>query len=372
MFDIPSIRIGKIFGIPVEVNLSWVIVFALVSFTLATSYYPQIPQSAGTPGWVFGVLGAVTALLFFGSILAHELTHSVVTRAEGGRVDKITLFIFGGVAELEDEPHSPMKELLMAAAGPAMSLLIAGVSYLGYVAAVRRGAPWWLSAPLDYMASINLLVGAFNLLPGFPLDGGRVFRSILWAITGDILRATRWAARSGQFIGWSMVAAAVLTVLNGSANFVWFGLVGWFIAWLAGASYRQQQIRSRLAGVTMGEIMTPHPEYVSGDMTVEDLVHDHMLGSRHSRYPVIFEGAIIGIVSLSDVKTIPREDWPHVRVADVTNRDLATVSVSSEASVDDVMPRLAGDRPGAILVVHDGRLAGIVTRADVISLLQSG
>ena len=370
MVGVPSLKLGKIFGIPFEVNLSWLIIFALVAFSLSTGYYPLVSGAAGAPAWLFWALGVVTSLLFFVSILAHELSHSLVTLASGGRVDKITLFIFGGVAEIADEPRSPGREFLMAAAGPAMSLLLSGVCYLGFVLATAVGLAWWITAPLGYLATINLFVAVFNLLPGFPLDGGRVLRSILWAITGDVLKATKWAARCGQFIGWSMVALAVVTALRGSSDFIWFGLIGWFIAWMAGASYRQQQMRSRLQGVTVAQIMTPHPAYVSGEITLEALAHEHFLGAAHSRYPVFYQGQIVGVVSLPDAKSVARADWPYVQVIEVTDRDLPRLSVLAETPVQEVLSRLAGQETGAILVVSDGHLVGIVTRADVMSILQ--
>jgi Zn-dependent protease/CBS domain-containing protein len=370
LIGIPSLRLGKIFGIPFEVNLSWIVIFALVAFTLSTGYYPLVSGASGSPIWVYWALGVITSLMFFASILAHELSHSLVMLASGGRVDKITLFIFGGVAEISDEPQSPGKEFLMAAAGPGMSLLIAGACYLGLAAATAAGLAWWITAPLGYLASINLFVAIFNLLPGFPLDGGRVLRSILWAVTGDVLKATKWAARCGQLIGWSMVGLAVVTALQGKTDFIWFGLIGWFIAWIAGASYRQQQVRSRLNGITVGQVMTPHPEYVAGEITLEQLAHEHFLGADHSRYPVLYQGQIVGVVSLPDAKSVERADWPYVQVIEVTDRDLARLSVVAETPVQDLLPRLAGQKTGAVLVVAEGRLAGIVTRADVMSILQ--
>lgn len=370
MIGIPSLRLGKIFGIPFEVNLSWIVIFALVTLTLSTGYYPTVDGAAGSPAWISWALGAITSLLFFASILAHELSHSLVTLANGGRVEKITLFIFGGVASIEDEPRSPGREFVMAAAGPVMSLLIAGACGLGFVAATAAGLAWWVTAPLAWLANVSLFIAIFNLLPGFPLDGGRVLRSILWALTGDILKATKWAARCGQLIGWSMVALAVVTALQGSSDFIWFGVIGWFIAWLAGASYRQQQVRSRLQGIAVSQIMTPHPEFVSGDITLEVMAHEHFLGAAHSRYPVLYQGQIVGVVSLPDAKSVARADWPHVQVIEVTDRDLSRLSVLAETPVQDVLSRLAGQETGAILVVADGRLAGIVTRADVMSVLQ--
>jgi Zn-dependent protease len=371
--DVPSYRIGRLFGIPIEVNASWIIIFALVSLSLGAGYYPSIAEASRAPRLLFALLGVGTAVLFFSSIVVHELAHALVTRAAGGKVSKITLFIFGGVAELSDEPTSPGKEFVMAAAGPMTSIVLAVIALLGYIVARSVGASWWLWAPLQYLAMINFFVGVFNLLPGFPLDGGRVLRAILWGITGDILKATRWATRSGQLIGWGMVTYAVLGVLGvlpGARDSVWLGVIGWFIAWLAGSAYKQQEVRSRLAAFTVGSIMTPHPQTVPGEMTVEQLAHDHFLGGLHGRYPVLFEGSVHGLVSLADIKAVDRMDWEFVRVIDVTNRDLEALAVGVDTPVDTLLSRLVAENPGALLVVSEGRLVGIVTRSDLISAIQ--
>jgi len=240
----------------------------------------------------------------------------------------------------------------------------------GFAAAVLWGSAWWIWAPLQYLAAINFAVAVFNLLPGFPLDGGRVLRSILWAITGDVLKATRWASAAGQAIGWTMVAGAVIGVVNGRTDFIWFGLIGWFIASLAGQAYRQQVLRPRLDGITVGGIMTESPEYVDGELMLDQLVHQRLLGSRHSRYPVMLDGSIIGLVTLPDVKEVDREDWPFVKTTEVTNRALDELVVQADAPVESLITRLAGDKPGALLVVDSGRLVGIVTRADVLALIE--
>ncbi len=371
MFDIPSVRIGRVFGIPVEVNLSWFVVFALVAFSLATTVFPTLEEAAGAPAWLTAVVGVVTALLFFASILAHEVCHSLVARAQGGRVEKITLFIFGGVAQIDEEPRSPGKEFLMAAAGPGMSLLIAVVAFLGYAITAARDLAWWVWAPLEYLAGINLFVGVFNMLPGFPLDGGRVLRSILWGVTRDLLKATRWASRVGQAIGWTMVTWAVIGVLGGQTGLIWMGLIGWFIASLAGQAYRQQVLKSRMERVRVADIMSRAPQFVDGDLTIDQLIQTHFLGGRHSRYPVIFDGAIVGLVTLPDIKSVDRSEWPFVRTVDVANRDLGKLVVPADAPVESVIPLLAGEKPGALIVSQGGRLAGIITRADVLALLES-
>lgn len=374
MLNTPKFRIGTYFGIPIEVNVSWLAIFALVTFTLATSFFPGTVEAAeldSPPVLVYYLVAAISAVLFFASILAHELSHSLVSRAFGGHVDRITLFILGGVAQMDEEPETAGREFLMAIAGPGMSLAIGIISLVIHTVTVSAGAPWWIWSPLQYLAIMNLLVAGFNLLPGFPLDGGRVLRSILWGLTGDLLKATRWAVRVGQFIGWAMVGLAIMDLFRGSTRMLWTGLIGWFIANMAGQAYRQQVVRSYTSSVGVGEIMSREPEYVDGEQTLDLLVRDHFLGRQHTRYPVLYEGSIVGLVSIDDVKGIAQADWPFTKTVDITNKDMATLIVRAEATVDTVLARLASDQPGALIVVRDGRLAGVVTRSDVIALLQA-
>lgn len=367
MFGLPSLRIGRVFGIPLEVNPTWLIIFILVSVSLGLSYYPALFDWSRP---VSLAVGTVTALLFFASIVIHEMSHSLVARAGGMRISKVTLFLFGGVAQMEEEPDGPGREFAMAVAGPGASLLLSAISFGSYLALVALDVSDVVWAPLQYLAAINLSVAVFNLLPGFPLDGGRVLRALLWAVTGDLLKATRIASRAGQVIGWLMVGTAVLGVLNGLTNLIWFGLIGWFIATIAEASYRQQLLKTRMSHVPVSSIMTPSPTVVPGEADLETLVHDHLLGGSHSRYPVVANGAVIGIVSLSRIKGVPKERWSTTRVAQVADQDLSRLTVDADAHVDDVLTRLAGDEPGALLVVRDGMVVGIVTRADVIERLR--
>jgi len=363
MFNTPSFRIGRILGIPVEINITWLLVFGLVSFSLAFSYFPSLYE---WPEWLYVVNGALTAVAFFASILIHELSHSLVAQAGGIRIERITLFLFGGVAQMEEEPRSPGREFVMAAAGPAASLGLALVFWVASYALVAVGAGDALYGPLQYLALINLSVAVFNLLPGFPLDGGRLLRATLWWLTDDLVRATRWAARAGQLIGYLLMALAVFGVLNGQLNLIWLGLVGWFIVVLADNAYRQLVLRSALHELSVGEAMSPHPVMVSGELSLEMLAHDFMLGGQHTRYPVIENGTVIGLVSLSRVKAVNREEWPFVTVSEIVDRDLETMLVRSDASLGSVLERLAVDTPGALLVLQEGLVVGILTRADII------
>lgn len=369
MFGSPSRTIATVFGIPIEVNASWFLVFFLVSVGLATSYFPQaVPGLAPT---AYAALAFVTALAFFGSIVLHELAHSLVARAGGLRIKRVTLFVFGGVSQMEEEPRSPLRELAMALAGPATSLAL-GAAWMGVIVAFGEQLPDVARVPLEYLAVINLSVAAFNLLPGFPLDGGRVLRALLWALTKDVLKATRWATRTGQAIGYVLVAVAVYLVLHGELDAIWLAIMGWFISVLASNAYAQQVIRARLAAVPLSSVMSSPVVTVPADTPVEQVAEAYVLGGRHSRYPVIEGGRVVGLLDLQSVRNVPRQEWSSTTVGEIALHDLSRAVALPSASIESVLPSLEPDGPGAVLVVDEGRLAGIVTRADVIRLLRQG
>jgi len=365
----PSIKLGRFFGIPVEINPTWFIIFVLVAASLAFSQYPSDSRFQGWGQFGYLLAGIVSALLFFASIVFHELSHSLVAKAGGLKIERVTLFMFGGVAQMSEEPRTARSEFLMAIAGPASSFVLAGAFFALGTISRALGAPSWIWGPLGYLATVNLVVAIFNLLPGFPLDGGRVLRAILWQATGDQLKATRWAARSGQFIGYSMVALAVFGVLQGNLGLIWFGLIGWFIATLADSAYKRQVAMSRISALTVRSAMSPEPMLAPGEITLEQLAHDYVLGGRHSRYPVILDGQVIGLVSLSRVKSVPREQWGSLKVADVADRDITGLVIDADAPLESALPRLSGERPGALLAVSQGRLIGILTRSDLLRVL---
>jgi Zn-dependent protease/predicted transcriptional regulator len=358
------------------VNLSWVLIFVLVSGLLAFSYFPTVPgyREAGPAAAI--VAGLVTALLFFVSILLHEMSHSVVAKALGIRIESVTLFLFGGVARMAKEPDGPRDEFVMAIAGPAMSLVLAAFFWSAWEVVYLSGGSAVLWAPLQYLSLINLSVGLFNLLPGFPLDGGRVLRAALWGITGNLLKATKWASRAGQAIGYTFVGLAVLGVVtnglgSGSAfDLVWLGLLGWFVASLAGASYREQVVRSRLASVTVDEVASRPAVVVPGDATVEQIVVDHIIGGRHSTYPVVVGGHLAGILSLQHAKALPRDQWAHATAAELAEGDLRSIVVPSSANLEDALHRLEPGHVGMLVLERDGMLDGVVTRADVLEVVR--
>ncbi len=368
MFGLRNWRIGSLFGIPLEINVTWLLVFALVAATLAFSYFPTV--APGMPLQVYILLGAVTAVLFFASVVAHEFSHSLVAKAQGAHIARITLFIFGGVSEMEEEPSGPGHEFVMAIAGPGMSILLAAVFWLAFVALQSVRGPNAIAQVLQYLAAINLLLGVFNLLPGFPMDGGRVLRSILWAITGNLLKATKWASRTGQAIGYTMVAGGILGVVVGHTfDLVWFVFLGWFLASLADSAYQQQVVKTQLSNVAVSAVMSSPVVSAPGDLDLETMVERYFIGGHHSRYPIKDDGRLVGMLSLPQAKAVPREQWRDTRVADVAERDLDRLVVPANESVDQVLDRLVGP-PGAVLVTRDGDLVGIVTRNDVVHALQ--
>lgn len=368
MFGLPSLRLGRLFGIPIELDASWFFVLFLVAASLTTSYFPEaLPDQ---PPALYAAIGLLTALVFFGSLIGHEFAHSLVAKAGGLRIRRVTLFMFGGVSQMDEEPRSPGQELLVALAGPAASLLFA-VAFWGLAFLARAlDSPVAVWVPLDYLAVINVSLAVFNLLPGFPLDGGRVLRAVFWAGTKDLLKATRWASRAGQAIGMALVAIAVLGVLGGSFDLVWLAVMGWFLSVLAGGAYEQQKVRSALAAVPVSAIMTSPPVLAPADATLEEIAHSYFLGGRHRRYPVVDDGRVIGIIDLERSGAIPREQWATVTAAEAAARDLSEVVAVPDASVESVLTLLEPSGPGAVLVVEDGRLAGIVTRADVIRAMR--
>jgi Zn-dependent protease/predicted transcriptional regulator len=376
VFNLPSARIGRVFGIPVEVNLSWVVVFLLVAGLLAFSYFPNVPGYGEAGPAAALAAGVITALLFFVSILLHEMSHSVVAKALGIRIESVTLFLFGGVARMEKEPGRPLDEFLMAIAGPSMSLLLSAVYWAMWEAAYLLGASPVLWAPLQYLSLINLSVAVFNMLPGFPLDGGRVLRAALWGITGNLLKATRWASRAGQGIGYALVGLAVLGVFtnglgSGSAfDLVWLGLLGWFLAALAGASYREQVVRSKLASVTVDQVASRPAVVVPGTATVEQIVVDHIIGGRHSTYPVVVDGSLVGILSLEHAKALPREQWSRSTAAELAEGDLSSIVVPYSTSLEDALRRLEPGHAGMLVLEREGMLDGVVTRADILEVVR--
>ncbi len=299
-----SLRIGRIAGIEVRIHFTWLFIFALVVWSLAQGFFPQL-----YPGWdttTYWVMGVVAAILLFVSVLLHELAHSLIARRRGMSVSSITLFIFGGVSNLTDEPKKPKAEFIMAIAGPLSSLALAGIFWGLLQFTSDQQSP--LAAMFSYLSLINLFLGIFNLLPGFPLDGGRVLRSFIWQRTGDIVKATNIAATVGRFLGWGLVGFGVFLLLTG--NFLgglWIAFIGWFLSNTADASRREVVMREQLRGVLTREVMDSNVEPISPETTVQQVVQDILRRRRHRAVPVAQNNRVIGIITVTDIKELQQD-----------------------------------------------------------------
>ena len=360
-------RIGKIFGIDINIDASWLIIFALVIWTLAGSYFPE--QYPRWPTWLHWTVGLVTTILFFGSVLGHELAHSVVAISQGEVVHSITLFIFGGVARINEEPDKPLKELLMAIVGPLFSMAI-GMAF-GVLWFLTRGLFQPLSALAQYLAMINVTLALFNLIPGFPLDGGRVLRALIWGLSGNLKVATRLASWAGQGIAFLFMLGGTWQIFAGGwRNGLWFIFIGWFLYNAATSGYRQMLVREMMGEVRAGDLMTVDFATVSGDLTLQQLVDEYVLRRREHSFPVADAGLLRGIVCLHDVKTVPREKWAYTRVSEVMTpwAELETVSPGDDGSA--ALARLNARDVRQLPVVEGERLIGLLRRSDVLRYLQ--
>jgi len=366
---IGGVRIARLFGFEVRLDLSWFVVFLLVLWTFAQAVFPE--RNPGLSTAVYIAMAWAGAILFFLSVLLHELAHSAMARARGIQVEGITLFIFGGMARIRSEASNPKDEFLITVVGPLSSAAI-GLVLLGFARAAQAlGLPEAVSGVTSWLAFLNFVLAAFNLIPGFPLDGGRLFRSLVWQLTQDLRKATRWASLSGRSFGLLLVGLGVVYLFGGFlVNGMWFIFIGWFLHQAAESSYRQLILRRILEGVRAREAMTRNPETVNPDLALRDLVDEYFLRRRYNSFPVEDStGRLLGLITLTQVKQIERDRWPTTRVNDVMTQVCDAVTVRPEDTLADVLSKLEGAGVGRALVVTDGRLEGVISRADVAQWL---
>ena len=364
-----NIRLFKVFGIPIELNITWFIVFALVAWSLVSLYFPtNYPGYSVTSHWVMGI---VAALMLFTSVVLHELGHSYVAKTHGVPIRRITLFLFGGVSQLGKESSDPVTEIKIAAAGPGVSFVLMGVFGLFYVLA-SRGQSFAAAAPvLKYLAYVNGILGVFNLIPGFPLDGGRLLRAGIWKATGDLRRSTYVATRVGGVVGIGFIALGFLSVFKGQFVYgLWMVMIGFFLRQAAEASYFQVVTEGALKGMKVEEVMKTDVVTVPGTVTIADLVDDYFFKYHYDCFPVAEEGRLKGLVTLNEVKKVARDRWGSTLVGDVMQRDLAVLSVSPTDDVSAVLARVIRDRCGRLPVVDGDRVVGIITRRDILEALK--
>jgi Zn-dependent protease/CBS domain-containing protein len=363
----PSITLVRIAGIDIGIHYTWLFVAALVAWSLAQGYFPSL-----YPGWeatTYWVAGVVAALALFGSVLLHELSHSLVAIWRGIRVRSITLFIFGGVSTMEEETEQPQDEFLIAVVGPLASVLLAGLFWVGFLLVPdSRSAP---AAILAYLAFLNVLLAGFNLLPGFPLDGGRMLRAIIWGVTGRLRRATQIAAFIGQGLGFLLIIWGFSQVLGGAVlNGIWIAFIGWFLTSAAETERRGQALRETLKGISVSRVMDPQPPLASIDLSVQAFVDEHVFRRGQRALLVVDDGYIAGLVSVSDVKAIPQEAWPTTPIAQIMTRPPLT-TVSPDDGLDTVLRRLVQGSFNQVPVVDQGRFVGLLSRADILRFLEN-
>ena len=362
-----SWRVGRIAGIELRIDSSWAVIALLITYSLylrASVLYPEL-SGAGAVG-----LGLLAAVLFFGSVLVHELAHAVVSQARGIRVQDITLFLFGGATRARVESRGPGDEFLITLVGPLTSGLLAGL--FGLLASLGDDL---LSRPLagtlGYLGWTNLLLAAFNLVPGFPLDGGRLLRSAIWKATGSLARATQIASAAGQGVGWLLVAFGVVSLLGGSlAGGIWFAFIGWFLVQAARASYQELQLRDLLRGVEAEDVMAGDLVRIPPDLSLQAAVDDYFMRYDHGAFPVEEHGRTIGLLTLRGVRRVPREQWPTRRVREHMIPLGDQVQVPPEARMTDVLDKLQDGQAGRVLVVQDGEVVGIITPTDLTRWLR--
>lgn len=360
------LTLGKVFGIPIKLHTSWFLIAALITWSLAGSYFPQ-----EYPGWAtitYWIVGAVTAVLFFASVLLHELGHSVVALREKVPVRNITLFIFGGVAQIGREPPTAGAEFRMAVAGPLTSLVLAGLSGL---LSLGFAATFPLAASFAYLARINLMLAAFNLLPGFPLDGGRVLRAILWRLNGSLRTATRWASAVGRSVAYLFIFVGVGQMfLGGFLDGLWTVFIGWFLNDAARSSYRQVLLKEMLAGVTVGDVMSQQCVTVPGDLQLDRLIADQVLRSGHQYLFVEENGDIEGLITLRDVRAVPRNRWTELTARQVMTPVDALFQAHSDEDVLTLLQQMEQADVNQVPVVDNGHLLGVVTRGNLLNYLR--
>ena len=362
-----SLRIGKIFGIEISIHFSWIIILVLLTWSLAVGWFSQL-----YPGWstfTYWLVSLIAALLLFVSVLVHELAHSVVARARGLPVKNITLFVFGGVSNIEKEPESPGVEFQIAVVGPLASLLIGGLAYLLYWLLGRNTSP--LAAILGYLAYANVLLGVFNLIPGFPLDGGRVLRSIVWKINGNLRKATQIVTIVGQVIAYLFILLGIWMFFGGNLiGGLWIGFIGWFLLSSAQSANSEVMLQSMFRGVTVAEVMNTSPMTVPANISLQKLVNEYFLPLGLRSAFVTQADQLAGLITLSDIRHIPREEWEKVPVGHTMIPRERLHIVSPQQSLNDVLPLMAGRDVNQLPVVQDDRIVGVLSRDAIVRYLE--
>jgi len=364
-----GISLGRVFGFHIDLDYSWFIIFFLILGTFTGVVFPL--YAPGLDQTTYLLMGAVGTILFFVSLLIHELAHAFVARWKKIEVEGITLFIFGGMARTRSEARTPADEFQIAGVGPLASFALAALFYGLAVLADARGWHPALYSVAGHLGFLNLALAVFNMLPGFPLDGGRLLRAVVWRFTNDLRKATRVATTVGRVLGWLIIAGGLYVLLIGNqlVSGLWFIFIGWFLAQAANASYQQLLLRYVLTGRVARDAMTHFPEPVSPDVTVDVLVQDYFMKRPYNSFPVTDDGIVIGMVTLSQIKRVPTADWSKMRVADVMTPLVDMLIVSPNSPMTDVLERMGENETRRVIVAQEWELRGIITGGDIANWL---
>jgi Zn-dependent protease len=364
-----TFSLGKLFGIQFRLHYTWFIVFALVTVSLSTRYFPSV-----YPGWshlVYWATGIITSLLFFSSVVAHELAHSLVAKANGIPVTSITLFIFGGIAQITKEAPKASTELIMAAAGPACSLIIGGLFTLLWV--FTQDAPQQVPVMAIWLAYVNGVLALFNLIPGFPLDGGRVFRSLLWRITGDYRRSTLIATQVGRGVGYLFILGGILVMvfLHDWFSGLWLAFIGWFLENAASTNYRQTRRHLELLGITASQVMTSNLPIIPSNTIINQLIKDNYFTGTHPLFMVADEGELKGILTMNNVKSVSRDNWDTTQVKEIMTPVNELKVAQPDQKAIGILEQMIENNIKQMSVVKEGRVIGLITRDNLMGLLRT-
>ncbi len=363
-----GIKLFKIFGFEVRIDASWLILALLVVFTLSRGYFPQKFEDLSSTAYV--IMGIAGAIGLFFSIVIHEMMHSLVARRFGISMKGISLFMFGGVAQMENESRTPKGEFFMAIAGPLASLVVGGLFYLAYLGAETINLPQVSSGVLEYLGFINVILAIFNLLPAFPLDGGRVLRSALWGWKKDLKWATHIASEIGAGFGTVLIILGIFAVLGG--NFVgglWWALIGMFLRGISHGSYRQVVMQQTLGGEPVRRFMKENPVTVPPDLTLDKVVNDYIYEHHFKMFPVARDGNVKGCITTKQIKEIPKEDWPDKQVSEVAVECSDVNTIAPDADATEALSAMNKSGNSRLMVIENGELKGIVALKDMLKFL---
>ncbi|MEW5868523.1 MAG: site-2 protease family protein [Chloroflexota bacterium] len=362
-----TLYLGRILGIPIGLDPSWFLMFILITWMLAASYFPG--EFKNWPVTQYWIVGVVTAILFFTSVALHELGHSIVALRFKVPVTSITLYIFGGIARIASEPPSAIAEFFIAIAGPLTSFALAGI--FGLLQRVTASfAP--VFAVVEYLAYINGALALFNLIPGFPLDGGRVFRAVVWGLTRNLRRATEIAAAIGRGVAFLFILYGVWQILQGSwANGLWIAFIGWFLENAATGQVQQQRLHDLLAGRTVAQAMRRSCATASANLTLQELIDRHILGEGQRCLMITRTGEIVGLLTLHNIRAVPRERWENVTAGEAMTPINNVQQIKPEMELEVALEKMGADGVNQLPVIQNGQIEGMLSREDIIHYLRT-